>query len=270
MASESPRRPAGRSGSGLRALPSPASTNAPGSNMSPPLSRTSPTTTSASASASASLRSCHVCHHRKVRCDKKQPCTPCSRSGKACTYPPAGQPVRRPRKTTMADVASRISQLEKSLVSSGTAGTSVISDESSSLASGPASTSGSATAPVRSSASASTSALATDLAPTSGLALRSVTSGGHQHRETPDFSSTQERGQSPYRTRRRQSVPAQEGNATLRYYGQSPADRGNGGDENILVQTGSSNQYFNEILLSRVIEEVSQKGHSLIAVGRGG
>ncbi|GJD01330.1 fungal specific transcription factor [Colletotrichum higginsianum] len=61
-------------------------------------------------------RSCHLCHRRKVRCDKKLPCASCIRGGFQCYYPPVGQPVRRVRKTTIADVANRISDLEKSLV----------------------------------------------------------------------------------------------------------------------------------------------------------
>ncbi|KAK2017362.1 fungal-specific transcription factor domain-containing protein [Colletotrichum eremochloae] len=61
-------------------------------------------------------RSCQLCHRRKVRCDKKQPCASCARGGFQCYYPPVGQPVRRARKATIADVASRISDLEKTLV----------------------------------------------------------------------------------------------------------------------------------------------------------
>ncbi|SCV28701.1 uncharacterized protein FFB14_01919 [Fusarium fujikuroi] len=58
-------------------------------------------------------RSCAVCHRRKVRCDKNFPCSQCVRSGFECSYPPAGPPARRAKKTTINDVASRISQMEK-------------------------------------------------------------------------------------------------------------------------------------------------------------
>ncbi|SPO04185.1 uncharacterized protein DNG_06868 [Cephalotrichum gorgonifer] len=61
------------------------------------------------------LRSCYNCHRRKIRCDKKLLCSSCSRVGKSCLYPPPGQPVRRPRRTTMAWVASRLSDLERFL-----------------------------------------------------------------------------------------------------------------------------------------------------------
>lgn len=60
------------------------------------------------------LRSCNDCNTRKVRCDKKEPCSTCTRTGRACTYPPGGPRKRRTKKTIMADMAARISSLEKS------------------------------------------------------------------------------------------------------------------------------------------------------------
>lgn len=63
-------------------------------------------------------RSCEVCHRRKVRCDKKSPCSQCIRSKFECSYPSSvAPPVRRPRKTTINDVASRISQMERTIES---------------------------------------------------------------------------------------------------------------------------------------------------------
>ncbi|KAK7403529.1 hypothetical protein QQX98_010707 [Neonectria punicea] len=62
-------------------------------------------------------RSCVICHRRKVRCDKQSPCAQCARGGYSCVYPQAGPAVRRVRKTTITDVASRISELERTLVS---------------------------------------------------------------------------------------------------------------------------------------------------------
>jgi hypothetical protein len=60
-------------------------------------------------------RSCYDCNRRKVRCDKKEPCSPCQRLGKACSFPPLGPRIRRTKKAIMADVATRISSIEKSL-----------------------------------------------------------------------------------------------------------------------------------------------------------
>ncbi|KAK0757775.1 hypothetical protein N5P37_009791 [Trichoderma harzianum] len=58
-------------------------------------------------------RSCYTCNRRKIRCDKQEPCTPCSQAGKPCAYPP--RRIRRAKHTIMADMASRISSLEKAL-----------------------------------------------------------------------------------------------------------------------------------------------------------
>lgn len=61
-------------------------------------------------------RSCILCHRRKIRCDKRSPCSTCLRTGVLCCYPTAGQPARRPRKTTISDVAERLGRLERTLV----------------------------------------------------------------------------------------------------------------------------------------------------------
>lgn len=60
-------------------------------------------------------RSCAVCHRRKVRCDKNLPCSQCTRGGFSCSYPPVREVARRTRKTTINDVATRISEMEKTL-----------------------------------------------------------------------------------------------------------------------------------------------------------
>lgn len=61
-------------------------------------------------------RSCLLCHRRKSRCDKRSPCSTCVRTGVLCCYPTAEQPARKPRKTTIADVAERLGRLERTLV----------------------------------------------------------------------------------------------------------------------------------------------------------
>lgn len=74
--------------------------------------------TPASVSSAAPVqRSCATCRRRKVRCDKKCPCTPCSRGGHACSYPPKEPRAPRVRKATINDVATRISRLEETLTS---------------------------------------------------------------------------------------------------------------------------------------------------------
>ncbi|KAK0384739.1 hypothetical protein NLU13_7217 [Sarocladium strictum] len=79
------------------------STNTPNQPRPPPLPRSRP-----------AERSCVICHRRKVRCDKQSPCSQCSHGGFSCVYPQPG-PVRRVRKTTITDVASRISDLERTV-----------------------------------------------------------------------------------------------------------------------------------------------------------
>jgi hypothetical protein len=88
-----------------------------------------PTNTSRAASAGVVRRpkkverSCILCHRRKIRCDKRSPCATCTRTGVLCCYPAAAeQPVRRPRKTTIADVAERLGQLERTLVAISSTG----------------------------------------------------------------------------------------------------------------------------------------------------
>ena len=60
-------------------------------------------------------RSCVVCHQRKIRCDKKSPCRNCSRADVLCYYPEPEQSVRRPQKTTIADVSARLARLERTI-----------------------------------------------------------------------------------------------------------------------------------------------------------
>jgi hypothetical protein len=123
-------------------------------------------------------RSCILCHRRKIRCDKKLPCSTCTRTGVLCCYP-AEPPVRRPRKTTIADVAERLVRLERTLVAI------------------------------------------------------SSSSDSHTEAGTPSEST-----------------------------GQSKHEGGDGGEnvsvtEEFLFQNGDSGRYINEILISRVLEEVS-------------
>ncbi|KAH8589594.1 fungal-specific transcription factor domain-containing protein [Bisporella sp. PMI_857] len=60
-------------------------------------------------------RSCILCHQRKIRCDKKSPCGNCGRADILCYYPKPEQNVRRPHKTTIADVSARLARLERTI-----------------------------------------------------------------------------------------------------------------------------------------------------------
>lgn len=77
-----------------------------GAAMSPP------STLSQTRVRQRTVRSCQICHQRKVRCDKKLPCSNCVRGKGLCRYPDPERKVRRPHKTTITDVAARLSQLE--------------------------------------------------------------------------------------------------------------------------------------------------------------
>ena len=61
-------------------------------------------------------RSCVICHKRKVRCDKRLPCSTCTRGGVLCRYPAGDKPAPRQPKSTIADIASRLVQLEKTII----------------------------------------------------------------------------------------------------------------------------------------------------------
>ncbi|WYZ35963.1 hypothetical protein EsH8_X_000610 [Colletotrichum jinshuiense] len=140
-------------------------------------------------------RSCNLCHRRKIRCDKKSPCSSCARGGFQCYYPQSEQPVRRARKTTIADVASRISDLEKTLVAGA----------------------------------------------------------GQQHhatfRDSPSTPTPASVSVSEFLT----SNPSYAVPRPATAPPSGPYDKGPG--DEILVRKGSSSQYFDEVLISRVIEE---------------
>ncbi len=142
----------------------------PGFSRSPESEQVSPST--------SHPRSCFTCNRKKIRCDKKHPCSACARAGKGCAYPSSGPRMRRTKKTIMEEMASRISSLEKSLAKSR----------------------------------------------------------GQSHLTQPTTLDSKTTSMVP-RT--------QHGKA------------GEVSREDILVQKGSSSQYFNEVLLSRVLEEVS-------------
>jgi hypothetical protein len=131
-------------------------------------------------------RSCVLCHRRKIRCDRQSPCLACVRARLTCTYPSSDRPVRRVRKATIADVASRISDLEKTIVAAASI------DQSST-----------ARRPLPPHAHASSIPLNLPVSP-------------HESPQEP------------------QELPSEE----------------------VLIRNGTSSQYFNELLLSRVIEEV--------------
>ena len=57
-------------------------------------------------------RSCTTCRKRKVRCDKKHPCSNCSKAGIECIFPGPGRAPRRSRKPPDSELLARLRRLE--------------------------------------------------------------------------------------------------------------------------------------------------------------
>lgn len=53
-------------------------------------------------------RSCRGCHQRKIRCDRKVPCTNCSRCGISCVYPTKD----KEKGPSLQHISSRLERLE--------------------------------------------------------------------------------------------------------------------------------------------------------------
>jgi hypothetical protein len=70
-----------------------------------------PFTTSA-ASQSLNPRSCVTCRKRKVKCDKRQPCSNCSKAHIDCIFPRPGRAPRRAKKPPDAELLARLRRLE--------------------------------------------------------------------------------------------------------------------------------------------------------------
>lgn len=57
-------------------------------------------------------RSCITCRRRKVKCDKKQPCSNCLRAKIECIFPGPGRAPRKSRKPPDAELLDRLRRLE--------------------------------------------------------------------------------------------------------------------------------------------------------------
>ena len=99
------------------------------------VSDNSPTSPNVSATAprhadTSSSRSCVTCRRRKVRCNKRTPCSNCTKAGIECIFPPPGRAPRKSRRPPDAELLSRLRRLEgvidhlRSGNGSGTEGTS--------------------------------------------------------------------------------------------------------------------------------------------------
>ena len=70
--------------------------------------------TDAASSSNPNLnpRSCVTCRRRKVRCDKKQPCSNCTKAGIECFFPGPGRAPRKARKPPDTELLARLRRLE--------------------------------------------------------------------------------------------------------------------------------------------------------------
>ncbi|KAJ5893760.1 hypothetical protein N7495_005451 [Penicillium taxi] len=59
-----------------------------------------------------SSRSCVTCRRRKVRCNKRSPCSNCAKSGIECVFPPPGRAPRKSKRPPDTELLSRLRHLE--------------------------------------------------------------------------------------------------------------------------------------------------------------
>jgi hypothetical protein len=171
-------------------------------------------------------RSCIICHRRKVRCDKESPCSQCSQSGYSCQYPQAG-PVRRVRKTTITDVASRISDLERTVA-----------------------------AVSRKQGHNKRNILPLHTSSNTVIDTPHVADGpGVSQTRTDDTASSHATSARADAARHEPMTRLAPGPRQAQRYDSGRAD--DSGSNEVLLRKGSSSQYINEVLFSRVIEQVS-------------
>ena len=95
-----------------------STSNGAGSPKSTNSSLTSPhlsTNTSNKPTASkidVNQRSCVTCRRRKVRCNKRDPCSNCVKAGVECEFPVPGRAPRKPRRPPDAELLARLRRLE--------------------------------------------------------------------------------------------------------------------------------------------------------------
>ncbi|MCJ1381710.1 hypothetical protein MMC17_004821 [Xylographa soralifera] len=93
-------------------------------------SATSPTSGN-TPSSGVNPRSCTTCRKRKVRCDKRHPCSNCHKAGIECIFPRPGRAPRRSKKPPDSELLARLRRLEGVVQSlgKGADGEDLASDE---------------------------------------------------------------------------------------------------------------------------------------------
>lgn len=67
---------------------------------------------SAAADSNLNPRSCVTCRRRKVRCNKREPCSNCVKAGIECIFPGPGRAPRKQRRPPDVEVLARLRRLE--------------------------------------------------------------------------------------------------------------------------------------------------------------
>jgi hypothetical protein len=78
-------------------------------------------------------RACLLCYHRKIKCDRKQPCANCINSGESCSFPEGKIRRNRPRRKAVEAplIEKRVALLEERLdeLANPTSSSSTADDE---------------------------------------------------------------------------------------------------------------------------------------------
>ena len=80
---------------------------------------TPPAIGAANGSSGLHARSCTTCRKRKVKCDKRHPCSNCNRAAIECVFPGPGRAPRRSRKPPDTELLARLRRLEAVVQSLG-------------------------------------------------------------------------------------------------------------------------------------------------------
>ncbi|KAF2638808.1 hypothetical protein P280DRAFT_470847 [Massarina eburnea CBS 473.64] len=72
----------------------------------------SPTSLASAGNLNPNPRSCVICRRRKVKCDKKQPCSNCARAKSECIFPGPGRAPRKSRRPPDGELMDRLRRLE--------------------------------------------------------------------------------------------------------------------------------------------------------------
>ena len=90
----------------------PSNSHSPSDSASANAVRTTPPANGTNGASGLNSRSCITCRKRKVRCDKRHPCSNCNRAAIECVFPGPGRAPRRSRKPENQELLARLRRLE--------------------------------------------------------------------------------------------------------------------------------------------------------------